>query len=286
MIRLLFVSLVLVSSAVFAAGESAAFVNLAVDPSPGLNEPVEALQKKFFAVAREKSGYTLALRAEVEDALKKSKVTEFAADAELAKVAKAANAKNAGYFTLRVTEMDTLLLQGRVVNDEGKLLKSALISVPRNGESLSDALARAGGKFFDTLNGVAQPEPLAANGNSAPTPPPMMIRPSEPPNPGTPLRIAGAVVGGVGLATVVTGVVLLATSGTVEKDMYGNISVRDLPRVPGIQSKQGAALGALTAGAAVTLTGVLMVVLAPNAPVTAGIAPTSDGAMFAVGGSF
>jgi hypothetical protein len=284
--RLLFVSLVLASSVVFAAGETAAFVNLVVEPSPTLNEPVEALQKKFFAVAREKSGYTLTLRPEVEEALKKAKVTDFNSDAELARVAKTLGAKNAGHFTLRVTEMDQLLLQGRVVSDDGKLLKSALVSVARNGESFSDALTRAGGKFFDTLNGVAPPEPLANAGTGSPTPPPMIVRPVEPPNPGTPLRIAGAVIGGAGIAATVVGVVLFAKAGTVQQDQYGNVSIHDVGRIPDIRAQQGAALGALTAGAALTLTGALMVVLAPNAPVTASVAPTANGAMFAVGGTF
>lgn len=283
--RTLLLSALVASSASFAA-ETAAFVNLVVEPNPGLTEPVDALQKKFFAVAREKSGYTLALRPEADDAVKKARITDFTQDQQLARVATNAGMKNAGYFTLQLALNDALLLQGRVVGEDGKLLKSALVSVPRNGEALLDALGRAASKFFDALNGVAvaeAPKDASGPGLSAP---PLISRPVEPPNPGTPLRIAGAVLGAGGVAATVTGVVLFATAGTVTRDANGNISIYDVERVPQIRASQGAGLGALTAGVALTLTGVLMVALAPNAPVTAGLAPTSDGALFAVGGSF
>lgn len=279
----------LLSCSAFAA-ETAAFVNLVVEPNPALTEPVESLQKKFFAVAREKSGYTLALRPEAEDAVKKARITDFTQDLQLARVATNAGMKNAGYFTLQLAFNDSLLIQGRIVAEDGKLLKSALISVPRNGESFLDALGRAATKFFDALNGTAVAEaPKNAEVNNTPggfSPPPLIYRPEEPRNPGTPLRVAGAVIGAGGLAATVTGVVLFATAGSVVTDANGNVSIHDVSRVPEVRGKQGAALGALTAGVALAATGVLMVVLAPNAPVTAGVAPTSDGALFAVGGSF
>lgn len=296
MVRSLILSiLVAVPSLAAPATESAAFCPLTIEPSPAITEAPEALQKKFLAVAREKAGYNLALRSEVDVAISKANAKDLSSDAVLAKVAVLASAKNAGAFALRVTQSGDLLLEGRVVSAEGKLLKSSMVSVPRNGETVLAALPRAAGRFFDALNGVLAenppPLPVAAtpppNPNAAPPmAPPLVFVPVEPRNPGTPLRIAGGIIGAGGIATTVVGVVMFATSGTVTKDTFGNIADSDVSKVKDIREKQGAALGALTAGVALTLTGTLMVVLAPNAPVTAGVAPTNDGALFAVGGKF
>jgi hypothetical protein len=70
-----------------ATPESAAFCTLTLEPHPALTDAPEALQKKFLAVAREKSGYNLALRSEVDAALAKANATDLSSDAQLAKVA-------------------------------------------------------------------------------------------------------------------------------------------------------------------------------------------------------
>ena len=276
------------------AAESAAFCPLAVEANPLLNETPDALQKKFTAVARDRSGYTLALKSEVEAAMSKGQVTDLSSDAQLAKVAQNAAARNAGAFTLQLTERNEIMIQGRIVSSEGKLLKSAIVSVPVKGEPILEVVTRAASKFFDSLNGLAQPEPLVATngqgtggaGAPPPTPPPMLIKPVEPPNPGTPLRIAGGIIGGAGIATTVAGIVIFANAPTVRTDANGNIFEEDAGRVSEVQAAQGAGMAALTAGIAVTITGALMFAFAPSAPVTAGLAPTPDGAMFAVGGHF
>jgi hypothetical protein len=277
-----------------ATPESAAFCPLTLEPHPALTDAPEALQKKFLAVAREKSGYNLAIRSEVDAALAKANATDLSSDAQLAKVATLASAKNAGAFALRITQSGDLLLEGRVVSAEGRLLKSAMVSVPRNGEPVLEALTRAATRFFDALNGVLvenlPPLPVAATpltpNAESPIAPPLVFVPMEPPNPGTPLRIAGGIIGAGGIATTVVGVVLFATAGTVTKDAFGNIADSEVGKVREIREKQGGALGALTAGVALTLTGTLMFALAPNAPVTARVAPTNDGALFAVDGTF
>ncbi len=277
-----------------ATPESAAFCPLTLEPHLALTDAPEALQKKFLAVARKKSGYNLALRSEVDAALAQANATDLSSDAQLAKVATLASAKNAGAFALRITQSGDLLLEGRVVSAEGKLLKSATVSVPRNGEPVLEALTRAATRFFDALDGVlvenlpllpVAATPLTPNAES-PIAPPLVFVPMEPPNPGTPLRIAGGIIGAGGIATTVVGVVLFATAGTVTKDAFGNIADSEVGKVREIREKQGGALGALTAGVALTLTGTLMFALAPNAPVTARVAPTNDGALFAVEGTF
>jgi len=295
--RVVVLSVLVSSLSAVAAEESAAFCPLAVEPGPQLNAAdATELQKKFLAVAKERAGYSLALRGEVDAAMQKAKVVDLTRDAELAKVATGTATKNAGAFSLKLTESGDLLLTGRIVSAEGKLLKSSMVSVPRNGETLVDALARGAAKFFDALNGVLPAEPLkkptldlSRNGEptgSAPTPPPLVFHSTEPPNPGTPLRIAGVVLAAGGVAASVTGVVLFATSGTVQKDANGNVAVGDLPKIGAIRTAQGAGMGALTAGVALGITGALMIALAPNAPVTASIAPTREGGLVAVGGTF
>lgn len=112
--------------------ESALFCPLAVEPSPGLAQSAEALQKRFLSVARDKSGYALLLRKEVEDVLVASKLTDFAvSDASLSKLAVEGKVQNAGFVSLRLTDRNELLLEGRVVGADGKRLKASVLVVPR-----------------------------------------------------------------------------------------------------------------------------------------------------------
>lgn len=286
----LFAVAVLISSAAFAGEpESALFCPLAVEPNPGLTETSEALQKRFLSVARERSGYTLLLRKEVEDVVAAAKVSDFAqSDASLSRLAVQGKVQNAGFVSLKLTDRKELMLEGRVVRADGKLLKASMLAVPRGTEPLLDVLATAAERFFDQLNGVTPP--IAAVTPAAPTSegkqPIVVTTPRAPPNPGTPLRILGAVLGGAGVATTVASVVVFAGAGTVAQDSLGNVAAADAPRVKGIRAQQGAALGMLTAGAALAVTGLVMVLAAPTAPVTAAIAPRADGAVFVVEGSF
>ena len=291
--RMMFLVLVLATAVRAAEPESGLFFPLAVEPNPSLTESLDAIQKRFLSVARNRSGYELLLLKEVEYALKDTPASDYAqSNASLAKLARKANVAVAGYVALRVAEGGELILDGRLVQADGKLLKAAMVAVPRGKEALIDAISRAAEKFFDRLNAIPVPaEPLAVavpTPTKPGTPPPMVAvpKPVEPPNPGTPLRILGAVLGGAGVATAVVGAVVFANAGTVEKDANGNIAAADASKVKGIRSQQGAALGLVTAGTALGLTGIVMLIAAPTAPVTAALAPRADGAMFVVEGSF
>jgi hypothetical protein len=270
--------------------ESALFCPLAVEPNAGLTEPIEALQKRFLSVARERSGYALLLRKEVEDVVLASKLTDFAhSDGSLSKLAEQGKVQNAGFVSLKLTDRNELMLEGRVVRADGKLLKASVLAVPRGTEPLLDVLATAAERFFDQLNGLAPVAELKAAPTSSdgkPAVPVVVSRPSTPPNPGTPLRILGAVLGGAGVATIAVGVGIFVGAGTVERDAAGNISSVDAPRVKHIREQQGTSMGLFTAGAALAVTGLVMVLAAPNAPVTAGLAPRADGATLVVEGSF
>lgn len=276
------------TGALGAEPESGLFCPLAVKPNPGLTEPVEALQKRFLSVAREHSGYSLLLRKEVEGALNAAGVTDYAqSDASLAKLALQAKVKNAGFVSLELTDRNELMLQGRVVRDDGKLLKAAVLAVPRGTEPLLDVLTTATERFFGQLNGTAPVAVVAPVTPVATSAPVAAVRePTAPPNPGTPLRILGGVLAGAGVAATVVGVVVFTSAGTVERDADGNISAADAPRVAGIRAQQGTALGLFTAGGALAVTGLVMILAAPNAPVTAALAPRTDGAVLVVEGSF
>lgn len=289
-VRAVLSSLLFASVALGAEPESGLFAPLAVEPNAGLTESLEAMQKRFLSVAREKSGYALLLRKEVEEALKVAKVNDYGqSDASLARVATQAKVAHAGFVSLKLTDRHELMLQGRVVRADGKLLKSAVFSMPLGTEPLLDALATATERFFEHLNGTAPvlavvtPAPVVGGKPSAP---PLVLQPSTPPDPGTPLRVLGAVLGGAGAAGVVAGAVIFGGAGTVQKDAFGNVAAADAGRVKGILATQGLGLGLVTAGAALGVTGLVMVLAAPSAPVTAAIAPRADGAVFVVEGSF
>lgn len=284
--------LVLATAVSAAEPESGLFCPLMVEPHPGFTESLDAMQKRFLSVARDRSGYELLLRKEVEDALKATPASDYAqSNASLAKLATNAKVQVAGFVTLSLSESGELMLEGRVVRSDGKLLKAAMVAVPRGKDPLLDAISRGAEKFFDRLNALAPPAevppppPVVTSPNS---PPPRVVvqKPVEPPNPGTPLRILGAVLGGAGLATGVVGAVVFANAGTVEKDANGNVAAADASKVKGIRAQQGAALGMVTAGAALGVTGIVMLIAAPSAPVTAAVAPRADGAMLVVEGSF
>ena len=289
-VRVVLSSLLFASVALGAEPESGLFAPLAVEPNAGLTESLEAMQKRFLSVAREKSGYALPLRKEVEEALKVARVNDYGqSDTSLAKVASVAKVGHAGFVSLKLTDRNELMLQGRVVRADGKLIKSAVFSMPLGKEPLLDALATATERFFEHLNGTAPvaafvPAPYVPG--AKPSAPPLVLQPSTPPNPGTPLRILGGVIGGAGIAAAVVGAVIFGGAGSVEKDEFGNVAAADAGRVKGILATQGAGLGLVTAGAALGVTGLVMVLAAPSAPVTAAIAPRADGAVFVIEGNF
>lgn len=287
--RAVLLLVVVAAHAALGAEETGLFCPLAIEPNPALTESPEALQKRFLSVAREKSGYALLLRKEAEDAVVAAKVVDHASsDASLGKVAAAGKVEHAGYVSLKLTERNELMLQGRVVRADGKLIKASMLSTPVGKEPLLDALAFAAERFFDQLNGKAPaPVPGAAPvqvavGEKTPE----VVQRAEPMNPGTPLRILGIVLGGAGLATTVAGAVVFAGAGTIRQDANRNVHVEDAPRVPEVRSQQGVALGLITAGAALGVTGIVMTIAAPTAPVTAAVAPRADGAVLVVEGSF
>lgn len=276
--------LLLASAALAGEPETGLFCPLAVEPNPGLTEPIEAMQKRFLSVARERSGYALLLRREVEDAIKSGGAANYPdSDVALARLAAQGKVLNAGYVSLKLTERNELLLQGRVVRADGKLVKASMLAMARGKEPLLDVLAVAAERFFDQLNGSAPQMTVSL----APIPAqPVVVTQPAAPTAGAPLRILGLVLGGVGAATAVTGVVVFAAAGSVQQDVSGNISSLDAPRVPALRAQQGAAVGLITAGAALGVTGIVMALIAPTAPVNAALAPRADGAMFVVEGSF
>jgi hypothetical protein len=286
--RAVLLSLV-VASAALGAEETGLFCPLAIEANPALTESPDALQKRFLSVAREKSGYALLLRKEAEDAVKDAKVVDYASsDVSLGKIAATAKVENAGYVSLRLTERNELMLQGRVVRADGKLIKASMLSTPVGKQPLLDALAFAAERFFDQLNGkTPAPVPGAAPVQVAGTEKvPEVVKPVEPMNPGTPLRILGIVLGTAGIATTVAGAVVFGGAGTIRQDANRNVHPEDAPRVAQVRSQQGVALGLITAGAALGITGIVMTIAAPTAPVTAAIAPRADGAVFVVEGNF
>lgn len=286
--RAVFLSLV-VASVALGAEETGLFCPLAIEPNPALTESPEALQKRFASVAREKSGYALLLRKEAEDAVKAAKVTDYASsDLSLGKIAATAKVENAGYVSLRLTEKNQLMLQGRVVRADGKLIKASMLSTPVGDKPLLDALAFATERFFDQLNGKT-PAPVPGEKpveQVAEVKPVEVVKPVEKMNPGTPLRILGIVLGAAGIATTVAGAVVFAGAPVIHQDEHHNVLAEDAPRVADARSQQGVALGLITAGAALGITGIVMTIAAPTAPVTAAIAPRADGAVFVVEGSF
>lgn len=284
-----------------AAEETAVLHPLEVAQGPALTEPKEALQKRFLAVAREKSGVVLSLRKEVEAALEQVGARDFArSDDALAKLAVAAKTQHALYVSFRVTPKGELELSGRMVKASGEREHAASVTVPRGGGSLLDALGAAAAVFFDELKkstgapAVAEvpvevePKPEVKPEPKVEPSPPARASPVEARQApgGSPLRTVGFIVAGVGAAAAFAGAVVFATAGTVQRDEQGNIAAADAPKVAGIQAQQRAGVGVLVAGGAVAVAGAVIALVAPATPVTAVVAPRTDGLSIVVEGRF
>jgi hypothetical protein len=280
-------------------------VPLVVDPNPSVLKFEKDLQAAFFKALDERSGALAASRAETDAAIADTKRRDFGeSDEALAKLAEKAGTLYAVYASLQYTVKKQLILSGRVVRDDGKLMKTAKVEVARGSETLVGWLPSLSDQFFVELGvkglptfkeaAVAVKEPVVTAPVKKdpevppPPPPPVVDTGAGQRSVGTALLVAGgglAVVGGIfagvgggiggGAVTQSIGMMRVASSvGDAEKLATG----RALTTVGFV----GLGVGAATAAVGAVLLGT-----APAAPVqSVSVVPMTGGGVVQFGGTF
>lgn len=289
-----------------AARPSLVAVPLELDPNPSLTRFDAQLRGLFHTVLEERSGALLLSKKESEAAIKDTKRQDFReSDEGLARLAEKAGTLYGLYASLEFTPKKVLVLSGRVVRDDGRLIKSAQVQLPKGEDTIVDLMRPLTMQLIEQLGLAALPSfkqavipPVVAEVPPVkPVPDPVKIEPPPPPplvvvDEGAGQRTAGrALVIGGGVAAV-AGAVLLgagqAVGAQLTPDGNRNLPLEQLPRyqtATGLSTSGivALALGGVTAGA-----GAIVWALAPSAPtpVKVVLVPQPGGAMFSLQGEY
>ncbi len=255
---------------------------LDLDPNPALTRVEPALREAYQDALQDKAGVLTPSKAEIEEAYAATRRQDCRESNDcLAQLATKAATLYAVYGALEYSAKRQLVLHGRVVRDDGKLMATARAEASVEG-NVVDALRGLAPQFFEQL-GLRALAPFKEAGVAAASGPGAVVV-AAPPADGAPLRLAGMVLTGVGAAAAVAGGVVFASAGTI-RTQGSNVLVEDAPKVAGVQAAQGAGVALLVAGAGTAALGGVLWMLAPKAPRVA-LIPTAGGAFVHVGGEF
>ncbi len=278
---------------------SAVSTALELDPNPSLTRFEKELQSSWFKLLDERSGALVPSRKEAEAALKETKRLDFReSDEALGKLAERAGTLYGVFASLQYSAKKQLVLTGRVVRDDGKLIKTARVELPRGEETIVARFTPLAELFFTEL-GLARLPTFKEAPIEAVKLPPVKVELKDPPPPLPPLveavdtgagqRTAGQVlvIGGAGVAVV--GAVLVGVAQGVGGTLgvvKGNLPADRLGDFKMAQTLNVAGLATLGAGAVVAAVGGVVWGLAPSAPVKVTASPLSGGAMVGIQGEF
>lgn len=270
---------------------------------PALKRQSAALQSTFAQLLESESGVSFLLPGEVETASKTVGRTDFREnDESVMLVAKNAGALYALYSWVQLKPDGDMVLSGRVIRDDGKVMGTASVHQRRGKEALPELLKALVPGYLSELKLKALPVTKAVAGapvdvKPVPVVPPVevlppelpltAIRPVEPPvAPVSGLRVAGYALVGVGAAAAVTGGVVfaLANPGQVTTDTRGVVA-SGADKVKTVESMQSAGVGLMVGGAGVAAVGAVLWALSPS-PVKVSVAPVNQGAMVSLQGAW
>lgn len=273
---------------------------LELDPNPSLTKLEKELQVEWFKFLDERSGALVPSRKESEAALKETKRLDFReSDEALAKLAEKAGTLYAVYAGLQYSAKKVLVLQGRVVRDDGKLIKTARVELPKGEATIVSRLDPLAEQFFTELGLAALPTFKEAPKPVEPvTPVEVKVEVKDPPPPPPPVvpvdtgagqRMTGQVLvlGGAGVAVV--GAVLAGVGGGVGGSLGvvgGNLPAEKVDAFRSAQALTTSGFVALGVGAAAAAVGAVVWATAAPAPVTVTASPVLGGAMVGLQGSF
>ncbi|MCU0696901.1 MAG: hypothetical protein MUC96_10260 [Myxococcaceae bacterium] len=283
---------------------------LEFDPRPELVSSADKLRAAWVEAVREAGEVVTPSRKELDAALsdvgRKDCRTSNDCLAALA-------VKGAGLYAVHalveLSELGVFTVTARVVRDDGRLMASFTTQAPRGDKKkpvaplvkqlLVDVVTSLGIKSLPAFKeAVAAPPPVVASPAavvSAPPPPPPVMPAVESavPTTGSGQRVAAWALLGAGGAAVVTGAVLVglgqAQVRALGLDARGffpagdaDEQARAVASVRAATSLQTAGVVTLAAGAALAVTGLVLRLVEPAAPVT--LVPLPGGGLVAVGG--
>jgi hypothetical protein len=283
-----------------AAKPSVVSTPLELDPNPSLTRFEKELQTSYFKLLDERSGALVPSKKEADAALKETKRLDFReSDEALARLAEKSGTLYAVYATLQYTVRKQLVLSGRVVRDDGKLMKTARIELLKGEETIVARFTPLAEQFFTELGLATLPtfkevkptlvEPVKKD-------PPIEVKPylQPPPMPpavdtGAGQRTAGKVLVIGGAAVAVVGGVLLGVGQGLGGSLGvidGNVPAAKVGDLRTAQTLTGVGLGVLAGGAVAAGVGAVVWALAPDAPVKVGAGVMPGGAMVGLQGEF
>lgn len=274
---------------------------LDLDPNPSLTRFEKELQASWFKLLDERSGALVPSRKEAEASLKETKRLDFReSDEALAKFGEKAGTLYAVFVSLQYTAKKQLVLSGRVVRDDGKLIKTARVELPKGEDTIVARFTPLAELFFTELGLAGLPSFKEVKTVEPVKPPPpdkvevkKVDLPPPPPPPvvdtGAGQRTAGQVlvIGGGGVAVV--GAVLLGAGAGIGGSLGvkdGNVPADKVADWRTAQTLSGAGLVTLGVGAVAAAIGGIVWATAPAAPVQVTVAPLAGGAVMGLQGEF
>ena len=303
LLRLLVILVVGTSGVGLAQGArpSLVAVPLDLDPNPSLTRFESQLKDLFHDVLEQRSGTLLVSKKESEAAIKETKRQDFReSDEGLARLAEKTGTLYSLYASLEFTPKKALVLSGRVVRDDGKLIKSAQVQLPKGSDTIVELMKPLMIQLIEQLGLSTLP-----TFKEAVVPPvvgdvPVKVLPDplkrDPPPPvvdegvgqrsaGRALVIAGGGVALVGAILVVAGQVV---GGGLTLDRNMNLPLDQLPAYQTATTLSTTGFVGLGAGGAAAVVGAIVWAVAPSGPTPVKVlfVPQVGGAMFSLQGGF
>lgn len=301
--RSLQVALVLLSLTALGQAQKPTLVPapLELQPNPALKKFEEPLRAAFLETLRDKAGVLVPTRKEVEQAFLDGKRQDCRESNEcLSSLATRAGTLYALFVEVSYTERKELVVSGRVVRDDGKLISTQSVREEKGKETILDVSRRLFIKLFEQLGLSKLPTFKEAAVVTPPDPDPIKVKvvpPGEnlPPPPPPPAveasvnggRVVGWIAVGVGAAVGIAGVISFATAPVIRREPNGNIVAADASKLPATQFQQGLGVGLMAGGFGVAIAGAVMVAISKDAEsVKTTVVPMPGGAVVLVGGVF
>lgn len=274
---------------------------LELDPSPALSKVASALRTAYFEHLRDRSGVLTPTKQETESAFSESRRQDCGESNEcLAQLAAKAGTLYGLYASLAYSAKRQLVLSGRVVRDDGKLMGTAVVQSERGKASIVEATKKLLKQLAEQLALQDLPTfkevPVVSGGPKVESPPvPAAPRlPVAPPPPAPPLvvataaspaRIVGSIMVPVGAVAAALGGVVFAAAGTASVDAYGNVASSDVSAVRTVRGWQTAGVALMAGGVGTAVAGGILWALSSDSPKVA-LVPSGGGFAFVVGGTF
>jgi hypothetical protein len=283
-------------------------VPLDVDLDPGLQKIELKLRNAYFDTLDRKSGAALVLKGETNKALQETKRQDFReSDEGVGRLAEKAGALYGMYAFYEYTPKKVLILTGRVVRDDGKLMKTGQVQQPKGKESFEDVLRALTVKLCEQL-GVSKlptakevvvvPPPVETPPVEVKKDPPIDFVPPPPPplvdpivkDDGAGQRTAGKALFGTGIAVGVVGAIVAGVGAGigygVRHDDNNQVSANGAMSAATARSMNTAGIVGGCVGGVAAVVGAIVWGTAKPAPATISVAPVAGGAFVQVGASF